>query len=182
MTKFFKTFTAALLATGIAIPSLAAARPMTAEDLATLKRMGSVAVSPDEKWAAFDVTETEAETYLRSSALYLLALDKPEATPVRIADKPEKSEHSPAFAADGRLYAVTDRGYWVRARALIEEGRLVGIADVFVAPILNHAGDPVSGKRWSDAESLRFTERNGRETALVVFELIKRPCGTSHTH
>ena len=74
------------------------------------------------------------------------------------------------FAADGRLYAVTDRGYWVRARALIEEGRLVGIADVFVASILNHAGDPVSGKRWSDAEGLRFTERNGRETALVVFE------------
>ena len=108
MTKFFKTFTAALLATGIAIPSLAAARPMTAEDLATLKRMGSVAVSPDEKWAAFDVTETEAETYLRSSALYLLALDKPEATPVRIADKPEKSEHSPAFAADGRLYFLSD--------------------------------------------------------------------------
>ncbi len=74
------------------------------------------------------------------------------------------------FASDGRLYAVTDRGYWVRARALIEEGRLVGVADVFVAPILNHAGHPVSGKKWSDAEGLRFTERNGQETALVVFE------------
>lgn len=74
------------------------------------------------------------------------------------------------FAADGRLYAVTDRGRWIRARALIENGRLTGISDVAVGPILNHAGDPVSGKKWSDAEGLRFTERGGREVALVVFE------------
>ena len=81
---------------------------MTAEDLATLKRMGSVAVSPDEKWAAFDVTETDPESYTRSTALYLLALDKPQAVPLRIVDKPEKSEHSPAFAADGSLYYLSD--------------------------------------------------------------------------
>ncbi len=56
MTNLFKTFTAALLTAGIFVPTLAAARPMTAEDLATLKRMGSVAVSPDEEWAAFDAT------------------------------------------------------------------------------------------------------------------------------
>ena len=74
------------------------------------------------------------------------------------------------FATDGRLYMVTDRGYWVRARPIITDGRLVGIADVALAPILNHAGDPVSGKKWSDAEGLRFTGKNGRETALVVFE------------
>ena len=74
------------------------------------------------------------------------------------------------FASDGQLYAVTDRGHWVRGRALIEGGRLVGIEDVVVAPMLNHAGQPLSGKKWSDAEGLRFTERNGREVALVVFE------------
>ncbi|WP_373490851.1 prolyl oligopeptidase family serine peptidase [Parasphingorhabdus sp.] len=108
MTKFFKTLTAALLATGAICSPIAVAKPMTAEDLATLKRMGSVAVSPDEKWAAFDVTETKSESYERSSALYLLALDKPDEAPVRIADQPEKGEHSPAFAADGRLYYLSD--------------------------------------------------------------------------
>ncbi len=81
---------------------------MAAEDLATLKRIGSVTVSPDEKWAAFDVTETDPESYDRSSALYLLALDKANAPPVRIADKPEKGEHSPAFAADGSLFYLSD--------------------------------------------------------------------------
>lgn len=81
---------------------------MTAEDLATLKRMGSVTVSPDEKWAAFDVTETETDSYERSNALYLLALDDPAATPVQVADKPGKSEHSPAFSEDGSLYYLSD--------------------------------------------------------------------------
>ena len=108
MTNLTRTLTAALLVTGTIFPTIATARPMTAEDLATLKRMGSVAVSPDEKWAAFDVTETDPESYARSSALYLLALDKPEALPVRIVDKPEKSEHSPAFAEDGSLYYLSD--------------------------------------------------------------------------
>ena len=108
MTNFTKTLTAALLVTGAVIPAIATARPMTAEDLATLKRMGSVAVSPDEKWAVFDVTETDPESYARSSALYLLALDKSEAAPVRIVDQPDKSEHSPAFAADGSLYYLSD--------------------------------------------------------------------------
>ena len=86
MTKAFQTFTAALFLAGTFLsPTYAAARPMTAEDLATLKRMGSVAVSPDEKWAAFDVTETDPESYTRSTALYLLALDKPQAVPLSIA-------------------------------------------------------------------------------------------------
>ncbi len=74
------------------------------------------------------------------------------------------------FAADGRLYAVSDRGRWLRMRPIVEDGRLTGIADAEVAPILNNAGDPLIGKHWSDAEGLRFTTRDGREVALVVFE------------
>lgn len=108
MTNFIKTLTTALLVTGSIFPTVATAQPMTAEDLATLKRMGSVAVSPDEKWAAFDVTETNPESYARSSALYLLALDKPNAVPIRVLDTPDKSEHSPAFSADGSLYYLSD--------------------------------------------------------------------------
>jgi dipeptidyl aminopeptidase/acylaminoacyl peptidase len=108
MTNFFKTFTTALLLTGTILPALASARPMAAEDLATLKRMGSVAVSPDEKWAVYDVTETDPESYERSSALYLLALDTADAAPLRIADQEGKSEHSPAYAPDGSLYFLSD--------------------------------------------------------------------------
>ena len=82
---------------------------MTAQDLATLKRVGAPAVSPDEKWTAFGVTETDPQSYERSTAIYLLDLTKPSAVPVRIADKADASEHSPAFSADGtRLYYLSD--------------------------------------------------------------------------
>jgi hypothetical protein len=74
------------------------------------------------------------------------------------------------FASDGRLYAVSDRGRWFSARPILDGGRLVGLTDPFVAPILNNAGDPVVGKKWADAEGLRFAMRDGREVALVVFE------------
>tara|TARA_R110000772_G_scaffold12128_14_gene37366 strand:- start:852 stop:2855 length:2004 start_codon:yes stop_codon:yes gene_type:complete len=82
---------------------------MAAEDLATLKRLGTPAVSPNEKWTTFDVTETDPESYERSTALYLLDLTKPNAVPIRIADKADASEHSPAFSADGNmLYYLSD--------------------------------------------------------------------------
>ncbi|QTD56867.1 S9 family peptidase [Parasphingorhabdus cellanae] len=100
---------ALLLAGTVFSTSIASARPMTAEDLATLKRVGSVAVSPDEKSLAFGVTETDRQSYERSSALYLLDLTTANATPVRIADQADASEHSPAFSADGKsLYYLSD--------------------------------------------------------------------------
>ncbi|WP_417594574.1 prolyl oligopeptidase family serine peptidase [Parasphingorhabdus sp.] len=108
MTKFFKTFTTTLFLTGAIVPTLVSARPMTAEDLATLKRMGAVTVSPDEKWAVYDVTETQPETYQRSNALYLIDIDTTDAAPIRILDVDGKSEHSPAFAPDGSLYYLSD--------------------------------------------------------------------------
>ncbi len=82
---------------------------MTAQDLATLKRAGAPTVSPDENWIAFGVTETDPESYERSTALYLLDLTTPSAVPVRIADKAGASEHSPSFSADGKtLYYLSD--------------------------------------------------------------------------
>ncbi len=101
---------AALFLTGslLSAPS-ALARPMTAEDLATLKRLGSPAVSPDEKWTAWQVTETDPESYERNTGLYLLDLNGASASPQRIADSADASEHSPAFSPDGRsLYYLSD--------------------------------------------------------------------------
>ncbi|MEH6756445.1 MAG: S9 family peptidase [Parasphingorhabdus sp.] len=103
------TFIALLTASTIFSAPIASARPMTAEDLATLKRLGVPAVSQDEKWTAFGVTETDPQSYERSTALYLLDLTKPDAAPVRIADEPNASEHSPAFSADGKtIYYLSD--------------------------------------------------------------------------
>ncbi|WP_422343238.1 prolyl oligopeptidase family serine peptidase [Parasphingorhabdus sp.] len=110
MKKISKASCIALLMTApLLFTSIASARPMNAQDLATLKRVGSVAVSPNEKWTAFAVTETNPESYERSTALYMLDLTKNSIAPVRIADKAGASEHSPAFSADGkRLYFLSD--------------------------------------------------------------------------
>lgn len=110
MKNITKASCLALFMTGALLSTpIASARSMTAEDLATLKRVGSVTVSPDEKWTAFGVTETDPESYERSTALYLLDLTKTNAPPIRIADKAGASEHSPAFSKDGTtLYYLSD--------------------------------------------------------------------------
>jgi hypothetical protein len=76
------------------------------------------------------------------------------------------------FTEDGSLLAVSDKGRWFSARPVMEDGRLVGLTDGAVAPILNSAGDALSGKLWGDAEGVRIVERDGRPMAVVVFERI----------
>lgn len=77
------------------------------------------------------------------------------------------------FSTDGRtLYAVSDTGRWFAAEPIEENGRLVGLTDARVAPILNHGGVPLAGKKWGDAEALRIVDTDGRDTAVVAFEQI----------
>ncbi len=73
-------------------------------------------------------------------------------------------------ADDKTIYAVSDTGAWMAARLVRNNGRLIGVADVRLAPILDVNGKPLVGKVNSDAEGLRITRRDGVETALVSFE------------
>ncbi|ODU27617.1 S9 family peptidase [Sphingopyxis sp. SCN 67-31] len=101
-----------LLSSAIALAAVlstpALARPMTEVDLATMKRVAAPAASPDGRWVAFQITETEAESYKRSTGLWLLDRKAKGAVPVRIADTPGKNETSPAFGPDGALYFLSD--------------------------------------------------------------------------
>ena len=95
------------LATALSATS-ALARPMTEVDLATLKRVGAPAASPDGRWVAFQMTETAPDSYKRSTGLWLVDRKAKDAKPVQIADTPGKNETSPAFAPDGSLYFLSD--------------------------------------------------------------------------
>ena len=88
--------------------SPAAARPMTEADLATLKRVAAPAASPDGRWVAFQMTETEAGSYKRSTGLWIVDRNAKNAQPVRIADTPDKNETAPAFAPDGSLFFLSN--------------------------------------------------------------------------
>jgi hypothetical protein len=68
---------------------------------------------------------------------------------------------------DGKLYAVSDRGYWLSAKTEIDpNGALVNLIDWRIAPILTAAKTPVSGA-FRDAEALAQA-RDG--SFLVAFE------------
>ena len=72
-----------------------------------------------------------------------------------------------SVSADGRLTAVTDRGHWFAARIVRNDaGRLVGLADPALGPLLDAEGRPVQGQ-WRDAEAL---ERLPGGDWLVSFE------------
>jgi hypothetical protein len=74
------------------------------------------------------------------------------------------------FTPDGSLLAVADTGFWFAARPVERDGRLIGLADARLAPILDDKGRPVRGKLTGDAEALRVTDVGGRPAAVVAFE------------
>lgn len=74
------------------------------------------------------------------------------------------------FTPDGDLVAVSDTGLWFTARPVEDGGRIVGLADPRLAPILDGNGKPVAGKLNSDAEGLRIQTHDGHLEALVSFE------------
>ncbi len=85
------------------------ARPMTATDLATLRRIAAPVVSPDGRWAAYQLRETDLEANRGRIDLWLLDLHRKDAQPVKIASAPDKNEHDPRFSADGQwLYYLSN--------------------------------------------------------------------------
>ncbi len=161
MRKICKTSFGALLLAGASLTATTAmARPMTAEDLATLKRLGAPTVSPDEKQVAFSVTETDPESYERSTNLHILDLTQSNATPQRVADLPDASEHSPSFSPDGKmLYFLSDKsgseqlwGMPVSAIGKVDAIKSIGSVSNFKTDIAGFKISP-SGKKiavWGD--------------------------------
>lgn len=77
------------------------------------------------------------------------------------------------IASDRRtLYAIADNGYWFAASIVEEGGRLTGLGDARLAPILDRKGQIVPDKHLGDAEGLRLAEIDGRLVAFVSFEQV----------
>ncbi|MDE1173184.1 MAG: esterase-like activity of phytase family protein [Parvibaculaceae bacterium] len=69
---------------------------------------------------------------------------------------------------DGKsLLAISDEGHWFAAELAYDgEGRLTGIGNGRIAPLLDEDGKPLEHKRWQDAEGLGMSGG----TAFVSFE------------
>ncbi len=104
-----KLMLASLAALSLAQAPAAFARPITATDLATMRRLAAPAVSPDGNWAVYQLRETDLEANRGRTDLWLLDLRTANATPVRIASASEHNEHDARFSADGRwLYYLSN--------------------------------------------------------------------------
>lgn len=70
-------------------------------------------------------------------------------------------------ARGDRLIAISDKGSWLRLRPTYDEaGRLTGVADPEMGPLIDEDGKPLTG--WAaDAEALAFLPDG---SALVAFE------------
>ncbi|MFM2409655.1 MAG: hypothetical protein RL481_483, partial [Pseudomonadota bacterium] len=111
MTKALRISLASLaLTSAIVSPAFASsanARPMTETDLATMKRIGAPAVSPDGKLVAYQLRETDLAANKGKLDIYVVPTQGGE--PVKIASKADKNEHSPAFSRDGKfLYFISN--------------------------------------------------------------------------
>lgn len=104
-----RVIAASLAALALAAAPAALARPMTATDLATMRRIGAPTVSPDGSWLAYQLRETDLDENRGRTDLWLLDLRAADAEPMRIASSPEHNEHDSRFAPDGRwLYFLSD--------------------------------------------------------------------------
>lgn len=76
-----------------------------------------------------------------------------------------------SIGSDGRLYAISDHGYWFSAKIVRNDnGALTNLLDWQIAPLLTPSGTPVSGN-LRDAEALTRV-RDG--SFLVGFEGLHR--------
>ena len=92
------------------LSSDAMARPMTETDLVMMKRLSAVAASPDGNMIAYQLRETDLAANKGKTDLYMLKLGTAGAQPVMFASKPDKNEHDPAFAPDGKsIYYISNQ-------------------------------------------------------------------------
>ncbi len=71
--------------------------------------------------------------------------------------------------SNGWLLSVSDTGNWVMFRPVEPGGRLAGLADARIAPVLMADGRPAPDKQTGDSEALEWPA-DGDNTAAIFFE------------
>jgi hypothetical protein len=74
-----------------------------------------------------------------------------------------------ALSGDGeKLLAVSDTGNWFRANLLYKNGRLAGLSDPELSPLLDKSGKPFNGKSWNDVEALSPWQPGNIDGKVIV--------------
>lgn len=75
-------------------------RPITVDDLARIREVGSPRISPDGEWVAYQVGTVNPKEDKWLTDLWMVSWDG--ATTLRLTQTPTESEHSPEWSPDGR--------------------------------------------------------------------------------
>ena len=150
-----KLMLASLALLALSSAPAALARPITATDLATMRRLASPSVSPDGRWVVYQLSETDLEANRRRQDLFLLDLRAADAEPAMIASTPDHNEHDPRFSADGRwIYYLSNASgseqLWRVAPAGGEGERLTDFHTDVAGYLPSPAGDRVA--IWADRD------------------------------
>lgn len=128
--------------------------------IALAAAIGSYAIAQNVRYA-------QAPEKIEIRALPIAAFDNRDPTRVRFGALEFRGglELTSGFSAFGgisglimpdhdHLIAVTDHGSWLKARLVYKEGRLAGVAETEMAPLLGGDGTPIAAQGARDSESL----------------------------
>src|SRR6185503_7984106 len=78
------------------------ARPFTIDDLLKVRRVSDPQLSPDGKWIAYTIADTDKAANSRTSQIYLISTEGGE--PRKLTNE-KMSSHSPRWSPDGKSLA-----------------------------------------------------------------------------
>ncbi|MEK6323063.1 MAG: S9 family peptidase [Acidobacteriota bacterium] len=79
------------------------ARPFTIEDLLKIRRVSDPQISPDGRWIAYTIADTDKDANKRTTQVYLISIDGGEP---RALTNEKQSSHSPRWSPDGKRLAL----------------------------------------------------------------------------
>jgi dipeptidyl aminopeptidase/acylaminoacyl peptidase len=161
-----KTLTCSLIALSVATVGPVFARPMTENDLASMKRLASPTASADGKVIAYQLQETDLSANKRRTDIYVAWGGITGDAGIKVASEPSSNEHDPAFSPDGKfLYFLSNKN---------GSDQLYRI-DVASGPtVINPAGQQVSNFK-TDISGFKLSP-DGKK--IAVWGDIARECGS----
>ena len=142
---------------GAQAPASTSSTTPTIDALISLKRAGSPVISPDAKWVAYTIRETNWDDNVYETEIWLADV---QTGATRQLTNSRKSSNAPAWSPDGRKLAFgSDR----------EDKRQIFLIDLGggEAMKLSSAEESVGAFAWSpDGRSLAFTSSDPRSEAL----------------
>jgi len=127
--------------------ALAASHPFNVQDLVMMDRAGDPQVSPDGKWVAYQMRETDYAANKGVNAIWLLDVSAKNAQPVRLTDK-ELNATSPRWAADGAtVYFLGKSGETMQVFARAADGKSAAKAVTQLPVDVNNFKLSADGKR-----------------------------------